>query len=296
MNWDDLKLLLEVSRHPRLADVSARCGLDATTISRRLRRLESDLGLELFERTAKGHLLTPDGQSVASRAEALEHAVSEVSALSERSCPQATGRVRIGVPEGLGNLLIAPAMASFAARHPGMGLDLIALSGFVSVPKREADMSILLTRPKAGRMKVRKLSDYALNLYASADYLAAHAPISSVASLSGHSLIGYVDDLIYSSQLRYHEEIMPGLSLRFCSPSIVAQWQMVRSGAGIGVLPHFMAANDPRLVCILPDAVRIERAFWLAVHEDVHGLARVKAVSQHIQDLFEQSAALLLGT
>ena len=106
MNWDDLRLLLDVSRHPRLADVAARTGLDATTISRRLRRLESDLGLELFERTPKGHLLTPAGQAVADKAEGLEHSASEIAGLSESEGPLAAGRVRLGVTEGLGSLLL----------------------------------------------------------------------------------------------------------------------------------------------------------------------------------------------
>lgn len=72
MDWDDLKLLLQVSRNPRLAEVSARIGQDATTISRRLRKLEQDLGLVLFERTRRGHILTPDGLEVARRAEQIE--------------------------------------------------------------------------------------------------------------------------------------------------------------------------------------------------------------------------------
>lgn len=295
MNWDDLKLLLEVSRHPRLADVSVRTGLDPTTISRRLRRLEADLSLALFERTAKGHQLTSDGEMIARKAEALEQAAAEVSAISERKGPQATGRVRIGVPEGLGTLMIAPAIAGFSARHPGLGLDLIAMSGFVSVPKREADMSILLTRPQAGRLIVRKLSDYTLHLYASPQYLKGRGAIPDVTGLASHDLIGYVDDLIYSSQLRYHEEIMPGLTLKHCSPSIVAQWQMTRAGAGIAVLPHFLAANDPQLVQILPDVVRLERAFWLTIHEDVHVLARMRAVSQFLAELFAGSGARLIG-
>ena len=296
MNWDDLRLLLDVSRHPRLADVAARTGLDATTISRRLRRLETDLGLELFDRTPRGHILTPAGQAVADKAESLEHTASEIAALSESEGPLAAGRVRLGVPEGLGSLLIAPAMGQFAMRYPHIGLDLIALSGFVSVPKREADMSIMLTRPKAGRLKVRKLSDYALHLYAHPDYLARTAPIAAVADLAEHSLIGYVDDLIYSAQLRYHEDIMPGLTLRFCSPSIVAQWQMARVGAGIAVLPHFIAGWDPQLVRVLADTVRIERAFWLAVHEDVHGTSRARAVNEFLDQLFRETGARLTGS
>jgi len=295
MNWDDLRLLLDVSRHPRLADVATRTGLDATTISRRLRRLETDLGLELFERTPKGHILTPAGQAVADRAEQLEHTASEIATLSESEGPLAAGRVRLGVPEGLGSLLIAPAMGRFAVRYPLLGLDLIALSGFVSVPKREADMSIMLTRPKAGRLKVRKLSDYALHLYAHPDYLARTGPIHTVADLADHSLIGYVDDLIYSTQLRYHEEIAPGLTPRFCSPSIVAQWQMAHTGAGIAVLPHFIAGEDSALVPVLPQDVSLRRTFWLAVHEDVHATSRVRAACEFLDDLFSEAAGKLLG-
>jgi DNA-binding transcriptional LysR family regulator len=296
MNWDDLRLLLDVSRHPRLADVAARTGLDATTISRRLRRLETDLGLELFERTPKGHLLTPAGQAVADKAEGLEHSAAEIAGLSETEGPLAAGRVRLGVTEGLGSLLIAPAMARFAAQAPHIGLDIIAVSGFVSVPKREADMSIMLTRPKTGRLKVRKLSDYVLQLYAHPDYLARTRPVAAVADLAEHDLIGYVDDLIYSSQLRYHEDIMPGLTPRFCSPSIVAQWQMAREGAGIAVLPHFIAGNDPQLTSVLPGAVRIERAFWLAVHEDVHATSRARAVNAFLDELFASSTDRLIGS
>ena len=296
MNWDDLRLLLDVSRHPRLADAATRTGLDATTLSRRLRRLEADLGLELFERTPRGHILTPAGQAVVAKAESLEHAASEIAALSDHDSLLAAGRVRLGVTEGLGTLLVAPAMARFAAQAPHIGLDIIAVSGFVSVPKREADMSIMLTRPKAGRIKVRKLSDYVLHLYAHPDYLARTRPVTAVADLAEHDLIGYVDDLIYSSQLRYHEDIAPGLTPRFCSPSIVAQWQMAREGAGIAVLPHFIAGNDPQLTSVLQEAVRIERAFWLAVHEDVHATSRARAVNAFLDELFASSTDRLIGS
>ena len=157
-------------------------------------------------------------------------------------------------------------------------------------------MSIMLTRPKTGRLKVRKLSDYVLQLYAHPDYLARNGRVRTVADLAEHDLIGYVDDLIYSSQLRYHEDIMPGLTPRFCSPSIVAQWQMAREGAGIAVLPHFIAGHDPQLISVLPEAVRIERAFWLAVHEDIHATSRARAVNAFLDELFASSTDRLIGS
>jgi DNA-binding transcriptional LysR family regulator len=55
----------------------------------------------------------------------------------------------------------------FAEAHPALTLDLVASSGFLSLSKREADIAVTLSRPKAGPMVARKLSDYALRLYAS---------------------------------------------------------------------------------------------------------------------------------
>jgi len=295
LNWDDLKLLLEVSRHPKLSEVAARTGQDATTVSRRLRRLETDLGLALFERTRRGHILTSAGEAIAAKAEAVEQTTLDISAEAEIGGTQASGRVRLGVTEGLGNVLIAPSLGPFSQRFPSISLDLIAMSGFASVPKREADMAIMLARPKTGRIKVRKLSDYALNLFASPDYLNRRGWPKSAASLSGHTLIGYVDDLIYSPQLRYHAEIAPGLQLHYCSPSIVAQLQMARSGLGIAVLPHFMGIGDPALVPVLKDVVRVDRSFWLATHEDLAPLARIRAMSDFLTDLFDAKKAQLLG-
>ncbi|HBX95042.1 MAG TPA: LysR family transcriptional regulator, partial [Hyphomonas sp.] len=50
------------------------------------------------------------------------------------------------------------------------------------------------------------------------------------------------------------------------------------------------------LVHVLPEEVRIDRAFWLAVHEDVHGTTRVRAVSRFLDDLFAASTERLTGT
>ena len=294
MNWDDLKLLLEISRHAKLSDAAARTGLDATTVGRRLRRLEADLGLSLFERTRRGHILTSAGEEIVARAEAIEQSALEIYAQADTGGMEASGRVRLGVTEGLANSLIAPALAGFRDRYPAIALDLIAMSGFASVPKREADMAIMLARPTSGRLKVRKLSDYALHLFASPAYLARKGVPGAPHELAAHTLIGYVDDLIYSPQLRYHAEIAPGLSLQYCSPSIIAQLQMARAGLGIAVLPNFMAARDETLRPLLKDKVRVERSFWLSTHEDLAPLARIRALSEFLGELFETHKDMVL--
>lgn len=287
MNWDDLRVFLAVARQPKLDAVAAQMNLDATTISRRIRRLEKTLGSTLFERTRRGHVLTPAGEGLTKRVEEMESISFDVSASSDAKL--AEGRVRLGVPEGLGATVVAPALRAFRAIYPKIDVDLIALSGFVSVPKREADMSVLLARPTAGRLKAKKVSDYTLGLYATQSYLSAAPPVRAKADLPDHTLVGYVDDLIYSSQLRYLDELVPGLVPDLSSPSILAQREMIAAGAGIGILPNFMAQKADRLIRLIPDEIDVERTFWLAVHEDVARLKR----NRHMVEFLTETLARL---
>ena len=116
-NWDDLRLFLEVSRYPRLAEAAKRLGVDATTIGRRLRRLEQDLGSILFERTPKGHVLTAAGVNLTQRVESLEQLTREITSEIAGETERASGRVRLSVTEGFGTAVMAPAVHEFIKVH-----------------------------------------------------------------------------------------------------------------------------------------------------------------------------------
>lgn len=292
MNWDDLKLFLAVSRQPKLELAAASLKLDATTLSRHLRRLETSLGKTLFERTRRGHILTAQGEALLEHAEAMESATLAIQQASENE-QDISGKIRLGVTEGFGTAVIAPALARFHAQNPTVDIDLIALSGYVSVSKREADMSILLARPQTGRLRVRKLTDYTLRLYASQLYLEAHAPIRRIEDLSEHTLIGYVEDLIYAPQLRYFGDVLPGLHPQIASPSILAQCEMTLAGTGVCILPKFLASQKPDLVEILPEEIEVTRSFWMAVHEDVKDFARIRMMSEFLVNLVKNSSVTI---
>ena len=88
-----------------------------------------------------------------------------------------TGTVRIGAPEGFGSYVLAPLMARLADRHPGLDIQLVAISGVLSLSKREADIAVTLSAPREGRLISRKLTDYGLSLYAAPAYLDTRPPI-----------------------------------------------------------------------------------------------------------------------
>ena len=174
-----------------------------------LDRLEARLGTTLFEQTREGQVLTEAGERLLAAVEAMALAAAEVSEGNEGG--GLSGTLRISVSEGFGTWFLASRLPEFAAAHPGLTLDLVASSGFLSPSKREADIAVVLSRPKAGPVIARKLSDYALRLYASPAYLAAAGMPEQPQDLArGYRLVGYIPDLLYAPELRYLDEIHPG--------------------------------------------------------------------------------------
>lgn len=293
INWNDLQDFLLIARAGQLSRAAAQSGVDATTMGRRLRRLEHRLGTTLFEQTRQGQVLTEAGEQMLDEVEAMEQAARRISENTESGLG-AGGVLRVSLSEGFGTWLVAAQLRSFTEQHPRLMFDLVASSGFLSPSKREADLAVTLSRPRAGPVIAGKLSDYALRLYASSDYLERHGVPRKPADLAnGHPLVGYIPDLLYAPELRYLAEIEQNLSATVRSSSINAQHRMIAAGAGIGVLPCFIGDSDKTLAPVLPEQ-RIMRSFWLVTHKDTHNLARVRAFKEWLTALVARERGRLL--
>ena len=121
-------------------------------------------------------------------------------------------------------------------------------------------MAVTLAAPDGSRLIVEPLTAYQLALYASPDYLARRGAPRDVVELRDHDIVGYVDDLIYAPELRYLDEVSPGLTPNLASSSIRAQRDIIEAGGGVGVLPCFMAGGLVRIL----DEVLLERRFWVS--------------------------------
>lgn len=293
MDWDGLQFFLFVARHGTLARAGQALHVDATTVSRRVSALEQALGQTLFERAPSGFVLTAAGRALVPHAEAMAAAASRIHSGSEgRSA--LSGQLRVSVSEGFGNSFIAPRLASFTAAHPEIEIDLVASSGFLNPSRREADMAILLARPRKGPLITRKLAGYSLGLYAPAtrpDWQQAVA--ATPLSRAGVPVVGYMPDILYAPELDYLGEIEPGLRATVRSSSILAQRRMIAGGAGVGVLPCFLAAGDPALIRVRPEQL-IARAFWLALHRDVAPQPRIRAFIDWLDAEVQKGRTLLL--
>lgn len=295
MDWDNLRFFLELARSGKLVSAARRLGVDHTTVARRIQALEKEIGTQLFSRQTAGYTITEAGRRLLTHAESMESACLAV----EREAPEQgglAGIIRIGTTEGFGTVILTPRLASFTQRHPRLSIDLLAVPKLVNLSRREADIVIALERPERGSVQVARLTDYTLRLYASTDYLAAHPAIRQRDDLSRHAFVGYVDDLLYSKELRYLNELCRPERFALRSTSILAQHQATAAGAGIAVLPAFLADADPRLRAVLPHEARLTRTFWMSMPAEIKHLSRMQAAWQFLQSVATDQQSLLHGT
>ncbi|MGL5733819.1 MAG: substrate-binding domain-containing protein, partial [Beijerinckiaceae bacterium] len=201
------------------------------------------------------------------------------------------GTVRIGAPDGIGTYYLLPRLRPLLDAHPDLQIQLVPLPRTFSLAKREADLAIAIDAPEDGRQHVVKLTDYALGLYAAADYLRLHPPVETLADLARHRIITYVRDLLFTPSLDYLGELGVPAGPRFECASVIGQFEAVRAGIGVGMLHVYAAEGSPDLVRLLPDKA-VDRTYWLTTHSDVRDLARVRLVHDFILDKARADRAL----
>ena len=285
MDWDNLRYFLELARTGTLAAAARRLGVEHTTVARRIQALEKQTGIALFAREAGGHRLTEAGRHLLPGVEAMEAAVLGV----ERSAPVQgggpSGLVRVGTTEGLGTLILAPQLARLTQCHPHLSIDLLALPRLLHLSRREADIVISLERPRRGSVIVTKLADYTLHLYGQREYLARRPLVATREDLRHHAFVSYVDDLLFTKELQFLDQLYPPERFALRSTSITAQYEAVRAGAGLAVLPAFLADSDPVLVRVLPHEARFTRTFWMSMPAEAKHMARMQAVWSLLKEI-----------
>lgn len=288
LNWDDCRLFLAAARAGQILAAARTLGLNQATLSRRIAGLERDLGAKLLVRRTHGSELTDAGAALVEALERVEAELLASQAHLQGADAAVSGVVRVGAPDGFGVGFLASRLARLAARHPDLTVQLVPTPRGFSLSRREADIAVMVGRPDTGRLVARRLTDYTLGLYASRGYADANGLPESLAGLSEHRLVGYVEDLVAAPALNYAQEFLRSWRSSVEITSAIGQLAAVRAGAGIGVLHDYLAADEADLVPVLPGA-RAMRSYWTAMHENLRDVGRVRAVSDFLGEIVREA-------
>jgi DNA-binding transcriptional LysR family regulator len=290
---DDLQYFLAVARRRRLTAAAAQLGVDHTTVGRRISALERSIGQRLFDRTPNGWELTEGGRRLLAPAELVATAVASAEEQLGGGGSVLTGAVRVVCPDGFGAFLLAPALGQLHAAHPALTVELITATPQVAHTVQEFDVAVIQHEPSSPRVLRRHLTDYLIRLYATPEYLASHPPLRSAEDLREHVIIWHIDHMLDVPRLRSLHALLPS-PVHIQSTNLVAHWQAAAASVGIAPLPQFIAAQDPRLVPVLPE-LEFRSTYWLALPREHARLARVRAVETVLDDLVAARHDDLLG-
>lgn len=279
LQWDDIRYFLAACAQGSMSAGARSLGVEQSTMSRRVRRLEQALGVRLFERHADGLRPTARAEQLKAHASA---AAQHIKAMEVAARHDSGGVVRVALTETMAELLVVPAMGAFLVDNPHIRLELNTALRLVDLLADEADIAIRNVRPQDDALVSRKVATLSFAAFAHRDYWASMQSREAadldwivVAEPAGVSL---PEQQWYDTHVR--------VTPRITTTSFKAQLEAVRRGLGVGLVTHAAAAPFSELVADdlqLPEGLGFE--LWLVVQQERRELPKVRTVIDWLVDL-----------
>lgn len=171
MNWDDMKVFLAIARTGSVSGAGRELGVQHSTISRRLRALEDQLGVRLVERVRTGFELTAAGEDLKEASERVEHEVVNVEHVLLGQDKHLKGPLRVTVINHMAHSLFMPMFARFSQKFPDIELQIQSSNTYVSLPQREADIALRVVKNPTETLIGKKIITFASAAYGHREYL-----------------------------------------------------------------------------------------------------------------------------
>jgi DNA-binding transcriptional LysR family regulator len=277
---DDLRYLAALADTGRLVAAARALGVDHATVSRRLRALEKALGARLVGRGHDGWDLTEAGRAVVEHARAVQAAVERATLAAAGARADAiVGTVRITAADGFGTRFAVPALARVRAKHADLSVELVTGARQLGLRDSSFDLALTVGALPSTRLFTERLCDYDFAFYASRAYLDEHGDPASLHELRSHRLVFFVDSLQRVRELDLNT-YLPDATVGFSSTNIFALVEAARRGAGVALLPKFMAQTAPDLRRIAAETPPARVVVTLAVRKDAMTRRDVQVVRE----------------
>lgn len=291
-SWDDARYLLAVHRNSSLSAAAVQLGVNQSTVSRRLRALEEELGVRVFVETAKGFVASPLGESLIDHATRMEESALALERVARGGDARFTGTVRLTSADTLSVRVVAPLLADLHARYPGLDLELLADTRTFSLTRREADIAIRTMKPEEARLLMRRICGFHSTLYASRSYVDAHGKPTE-AEVARHPIIG-VEDPAWQESV-WLARVAPGARVVLKTNSTLVQLAATRAGMGLGILPCYVGDPEPDLVRVLTPEQGVKRDLLLVLHRDLRDAPRIRVCADYFAEALATRSAEFEG-
>lgn len=276
MDWEDYRYILELDRAGTLSAAASRVGVARSTVGRRLRAMESDLGVRLFDQTPQGFVATNAGEILLEVARDLERTIlagqARVAGLDETL----RGPLHVSTADMVYRGFLG-VFASFMERHPGIELTVSTTFDAVSLRHREADVVLRMSGAPPEHLVGRKLCPMEFGVYASPALFERVG--RELQALPWLQMNNVEEDGGFSSWLAERAP-NPKIVLRFSGYEVLRA--SMHAGLGAYFLPRIDGDADPRLERLECDLPQHPLWLWALTLPELRTNVRVRAFLDYI--------------
>jgi DNA-binding transcriptional LysR family regulator len=241
---EELRTFVEVIESGGLNRAAARLGVSKSIISRRITRLEADLGTRLLSRSTRGIIPTEAGIEFKARCDRILAELDEARDAVAQQGRSVRGRLRLSAPLAFGVRHLTPVLADLASAHPDLEIDVSYTDHVVDLIGERFDAAVRIGSLRDSSLVVRNIAPVHAVLVASPGYLARHGRPRTPQDLMGHECLIYTGSLVPEWSFlsgRRRISIRPEGRLRSDSGEAILQWAI--AGIGIADSPSFLVSD-----------------------------------------------------
>lgn len=275
-NWDEVRTAFQVARLGTVSGAAEVLGVHHATVIRHIDALETQLGVKLFQRHARGYTPTEAGEDLMRVAQTTDDQLGQLEGRIKGRGADVSGELVVTALGGFAPL-VAPILAEFQAAHPDLMVRFLTGDRVFRLEYGEAHVAI---RAGDGEVQpdnvVQKLAQLPAALYAADRYIAQHGAPKDEADLVNHRFVGHDNPDSRAPFYRWLKTQVPRENVVFRSTSDRAIAAAIRSGAGLGFLPVWDVDAAEPIKQVLAPKPEWDINVRLITHVDLHRTIKVQ--------------------
>jgi DNA-binding transcriptional LysR family regulator len=212
----------------------------------------------------------------------MEAAALALTARAREASGAMSGSVRVAMAPAFASHWLAPHLAAFRAKHPQIALHILVGTRQRDLARGEADLSIQSPRPRQQGLVAIRIARTSAALYASRTLVrAARWRVTSVETLQGQPLLTYAPAFQMLQEAKWFQPVLAAADVALETNSTHALVAAARAGAGVAVLPRFVARWHDDLVEVSDDVANHD--VWLITHPEFRRDPKVRAAADFLR-------------
>ncbi len=277
-DWNHARAFFVTVEKGSLSAAAKALNMSQPTLGRQVSALEKELGVSLFERVGRGYEITRSGVELYEHVKAMGEAANILSLSASGRSQSIEGSVTISATDTISAYILPSLIQKLRQLEPGIQIEVVSTNALSDLRKREADIAIRHVEPTHPELYFKKLRKSNAYLYASPSYLKKIAPVQKISDLKKASFLGFPNNHEYIKGLKSIGLELSTKNFHIFSENHIFHWEMVKLGAGIGVMSEDVGAKENSVRKVLEKLPPIQFDNWVVAHRELKTNRRIRIV------------------